>query len=90
MLDAVPTTHGTGDLARAVVLPGLPPRVHAYFHDTDLVEPRRRALIVAALALLGRRRPATTLDAVAAGSRETAPLIAWGDVARGEATAPRA
>ena len=76
-LCAVPTSHGAGDLARALARPGLPPRVHAYFHDTDLVESRRRTLITAALALLGRRRPATTLDAVAAGVREDAPLVAW-------------
>ena len=37
-LCAVPTSHGAGDLARALARPGLPPRVHAYFHDTDLVE----------------------------------------------------
>ena len=80
-LCAVPTSHGAGDLARALARPGLPPRVHAYFHDTDLVESRRRTLITAALALLGRRRPATTLDDVAAGVREDAPLVAWSDVA---------
>ena len=82
-LDAVPTSHGAGDLARALVRRGLPPRIHAYFHDTDLVVPRRRALIVAALTLLGRRRPATTLDAVAAATLEDAPLVRWSDVARG-------
>ena len=57
-LAAVPTTHGAGDLARALVRPGLPPRVHAYFHDTDLVDRRRRALIVAGLTLLARRTAA--------------------------------
>jgi hypothetical protein len=89
-LCAVPTTHGAGDLARALFGPGLPSRVHAYFHDTDLVEPRRRALIVAALTLLGRRRPAASLDAVVAGTREDAPLVAWDTVARGGAADPRA
>jgi len=82
-LCAVPTSHGTGELARALARPGFPPRVHAYFHDTDLVEPRRRMLITGALALLGRRRPVTTLDVVAAGVREDAPLVAWSDVAHG-------
>jgi hypothetical protein len=85
-LRAVPTSHGAGDLMRALARPGLPLRVHAYFHDTDLVESRRRTLITAALALLGRRRPATTLDAVAAGVGEDAPLVAWSDVARGAST----
>ena len=84
VLCAVPTTHGAGDLARALVRPGLPDRVHAYFHDTDLVEQRRRALIVGSLTVLGRRRPATTLDEVAAGACAVAPLVAWSDVARGE------
>jgi len=86
-LAAVPTTHGAGDLARALVRPGLPARVHAYFHDTDLVDRRRRALIVLGLQLLGRRRPSTDLDAVAAAVREHAPPVAWGRVARGEAAA---
>jgi hypothetical protein len=84
VLCAVPTTHGAGDLARALVRPRLPRRVHAYFHDTDLVAARRRTLIVAALTALGRRRPARTLDEVGAGARELAPLVDWSDVARGE------
>jgi hypothetical protein len=65
------------------VRPGLPPRVHAYFHDTDLVDRRRRAMIVAGLTRLGRRRPSACLDAVAASVR--GPERAWADVARGEA-----
>ena len=84
---AVPTSHGAGDLARAVARPGLAPRVHAYFHDTDLVRPRRRALIVAALTALGRRRPVADLDVVAPSVRDHGPLVAWADVARGEAAA---
>jgi hypothetical protein len=88
MLVAVPTTHGAGDLARALARPGLPSRVHAYFHDTDLVDRRRRTLIVAALALLGRRRPPITLDAVAAAVG--GPGQPWSDVARGEAAEARA
>jgi len=88
-LVAVPTTHGAGDLVRALVQPGLPPRVHAYFHDTDLVDRSRRTLIVSALALLGRRRPAFELDAVAASIRHAAPRVGWVDVARGEAADAR-
>lgn len=88
VLAAVPTTHGAGDLARALARPGLPPTVHAYFHDTDLVDRRRRALIVAALALLGRRRPPTDLDVVAAAVH--GPERPWADVARGEAADHRA
>jgi hypothetical protein len=53
----LPTTHSVGELARAVVGP-LPAYVHAYFHDYDLLDTRRRVALVAALRLLGlRRRP---------------------------------
>jgi hypothetical protein len=83
---AVPTTHGLGDLARGLARRALPPRVHAYFHDTDLVDRRRRSVIVAALALVGRQRPPTDLDAVATAVRRVAPTVAWADVARGGAT----
>jgi hypothetical protein len=83
-LAAVPTTHGVGDLLRATLRPGaLPDRVHAYFHDTDLLDPRRRRLIALALRLLARRRPRSDLDAVAA-SIASAPSLDWRDVARGE------
>ena len=51
---ALPTTHSLGQLARGVLLP-LPPYVHAYFHDYDLLDPTRRRALVVALALLGRR-----------------------------------
>ncbi len=91
MLCAVPTSHGGGDLAKALARPGLPPRVHAYFHDTDLVEPRRRILITAALTLLARRRPAATLDTIADAAREDARVVSWRDVGRGAGVAdPRA
>ena len=85
LLAAVPTTHGAGDLLRAVVRPGLSEQVHVYFHDTDLVDPRRRRLIALALRLLVRRRPGSDLDAVAA-TLASAPLRRWGDVARGAET----
>jgi hypothetical protein len=52
----LPTTHSLGQLARAVLGP-LPPYVHVYFHDYDLLDPWRRRALVAALSLLGRRRP---------------------------------
>jgi len=51
----LPTTHSLGQLARAVLGP-LPAYVHAYFHDYDLLDARRRAALVAALRLLGLRR----------------------------------
>jgi len=50
----LPTTHSLGALARAVWRP-LPRYVHAYFHDYDLLDTRRRYALVASLALLGRR-----------------------------------
>jgi hypothetical protein len=53
----LPTTHSLGQLARAVLRP-LPPYVHAYFHDYDLLDARRRAALVASLHILGKRRSA--------------------------------
>jgi hypothetical protein len=80
---ALPTTHSLGDLARALfrrrALPGI---VHAYFHDTDLVDRRRRALLGALLPLLARAAEATDLDALRGLVAATAPEIAWNDVAR--------
>ncbi len=51
----LPTTHSLGQLARAVLRP-LPAYVHTYFHDYDLLDPRRRLALVTALRVLGRRR----------------------------------
>jgi hypothetical protein len=52
---ALPTTHSLGQLACAVLGP-LPPYVHAYFHDYDLLDAMRRRALVVALTVLGRRR----------------------------------
>jgi hypothetical protein len=52
----LPTTHSVGALARAVV-GRLPRYVHAYFHDYDLLDPRRRLALRLSLEILGRRRP---------------------------------
>lgn len=51
----LPTTHSLGRLARTVWR-SLPPYVHAYCHDYDLVDARRRRAFVTALTVLGRRR----------------------------------
>jgi hypothetical protein len=51
----LPTTHSLGRLARAVLGP-LPAYVHAYFHDFDLLDARRRLALVTSLSVLGRRR----------------------------------
>jgi hypothetical protein len=50
----LPTTHSLGALVRAVLLP-LPRYLHAYFHDYDLLDVRRRYALSVALAVLGRR-----------------------------------
>jgi len=51
----LPATHSLGRLVRGVAGP-LPRFVHAYFHDTDLLVPRRRLALAAALRVLGVRR----------------------------------
>ena len=81
MLRTIPTTHSLGDLARALVRRRLPQVVHVYFHDTDLLDSRRRAVLRVALPLLARRARATDLDALAAHAFSTAPRRAWADVA---------
>jgi hypothetical protein len=51
----LPTTHSLGMLARAL-LRGLGERyVHVYFHDTDLLDARRAAVLRLCLAALGQR-----------------------------------
>jgi hypothetical protein len=80
---ALPTTHSLGDLARALLrrrtLPGV---IHAYFHDTDLLDRRRRALLGALLPLLARVAEPTNLDALRGMLAAEAPEIGWDDVAR--------
>ncbi len=55
-LAEVPATHSLGMLARAVIGP-LPPVVHAYFHDTDLLDRKRGVALELALRALRFRRP---------------------------------
>jgi hypothetical protein len=76
---SLPTTHSLGDLARSVVR-GLSPYVHVYFHDTDLLDRRRRLLLQIVLTALARRAEPTDLDAYAAALPEEVPEIAWNDV----------
>jgi hypothetical protein len=63
----LPTTHSLGMLVRAALRPGTlaEPVVHAYFHDTDLLDGRRRTALELGLRLLGRRRRPSDLTAVA-------------------------
>jgi len=58
----LPTTRSVGQLARGVLGRLDEPVVHAYFHDYDLLDARRRVALVWALRLLARRREPTDLD----------------------------
>jgi hypothetical protein len=80
-LATLPTTHSVGDLARALRRRSLPGYVHAYFHDTDLLNARRAALLRILMAVLARRTQALDL-AAAAFARRDAPEHAWADVER--------
>ena len=65
----LPTTHSIGMLARSALARDLPEGVHAYFHDTDLLDRRRVAALRAGLAVLGRRRAPTDLGELQRGLR---------------------
>jgi hypothetical protein len=81
-LGVIPTTHSLGDLARALARRRLPPLVHVYFHDTDLLDRRRNALLRVMLPLLARRAHVTDLDTLATHAFAEAPRVTWADVAR--------
>jgi hypothetical protein len=81
-LRAIPTTHSLGDLARALRRRKLPALVHVYFHDTDLLETRRRAMLDLTLRMLSRRADVTDLDTLAAQALADAPRVTWADVER--------
>lgn len=82
-LDAIPTTHSMGDLGRALVRRrSLPAIVHVYFHDTDLLDLRRRTTIRVLLPLLARRTESTDLNALAAAVLPLAPEKLWSDIER--------
>ena len=80
-LTAIPTTHSLGDLARDLVSRSLPRVVHVYFHDTDLLERRRRVLVHLLLRALARRRQPSDLDVLAAEAAG-ARAVAWAEIAR--------
>jgi hypothetical protein len=81
-LGVIPTTHSLGELARALTGRALPQLVHVYFHDTDLLDRRRRTLLRVTLPLLARRASVTDLDTLATHALTAAPRVAWDDVAR--------
>ena len=79
---SIPTTHSLGELARAFARPrSLSPAIHVYFHDTDLLSRKRRALLAMLLPALSRLSSRTDLDALAVSLEDT-PEIPWADVAR--------
>jgi len=65
----LPTTHSIGMLARGVWGPFRRQVVHAYFHDTDLLDRRRAAALRVGLAFLGLKRTATDLRELQRGLR---------------------
>jgi hypothetical protein len=75
----LPSTHSIGAAVRASVQPLRLPVVHVYFHDTDLLDARRRFALRAALEVLRRRCTPADLDTLAA---EVAPEIAIATLAR--------
>jgi len=83
LLRAIPTTHSLGDLGRALLRRRpLPAVVHVYFHDTDLLNGRRSAMIRGLFPLLAHRAQATDLDALGRQVLEDSPRVSWNDVAR--------
>jgi hypothetical protein len=65
----VPTTHSIGMLARGLLGPFRRQIVHAYFHDTDLLDFRRAAALGVGLRFLGLKRTVTDLDELQRGLR---------------------
>jgi hypothetical protein len=65
----IPTTHSIGMLARGVLGPYRRQVVHAYFHDTDLLDRRRASALRVGLAFLGLKRTATDLRELQRGLR---------------------
>jgi hypothetical protein len=66
----LPSTHSLGMAVRATLGP-LPRYVHVYFHDTDLLDARRRLALGIALAVLGRRLRPARLDDLTAETEVT-------------------
>jgi hypothetical protein len=60
----IPTTHSIGMLARGLWGPFRRPIVHAYFHDTDLLDRSRRAALSLALTFLNLKRSPADLSAL--------------------------
>src|SRR4051812_13666311 len=67
----LPTTHSIGMLARGLLGPFRREVVHAYFHDTDLLDRRRAVALRVGLTFLGMTRRATDLRELQLGLRPT-------------------
>ncbi|MGZ4302988.1 MAG: hypothetical protein ACXVR9_15680 [Gaiellaceae bacterium] len=66
----LPTTHSIGMLVRGIFARSSPEQVvHAYFHDTDLLDLRRAAALRVGLGVLGRRRTPSDLGDLQRGLR---------------------
>jgi hypothetical protein len=65
----VPTTHSIGMLARGLLGPFRRQVVHAYFHDTDLLDRRRSAALRIGLGFLGLKRTPSDLGELQRGLR---------------------
>jgi hypothetical protein len=64
----LPTTHSIGMLARSLFARSSAEQVvHAYFHDTDLLDLRRSAALRVGLGVLGRRRTPSDLGELQRG-----------------------
>jgi hypothetical protein len=75
--------------ARAAWRPSLGSNVvHVYFHDTDLLSAGRRSALAAALRVLGRRRRAVDLDALAHAAADVAPELPFDQVWEGRNAPP--
>lgn len=72
----LPATHSLGMLARGLfTLHGF---VHVYFHDWELLDPKRAAAMQVLLRLLGRRREPLTIAELVERSAD-APEVSWPD-----------
>jgi hypothetical protein len=65
----LPTTHSIGMLVRGLAGPFRRQIVHAYFHDSDLLDARRRAALRIGLVFLALKRTQSDLEELQAGLR---------------------
>jgi hypothetical protein len=80
----LPTTHSIGMLTRGVLKLRLAgPVVHAYFHDTDLADRRRRAALQLALCVLAARCRVIDLERLRRRAADAdLPVVPFADVAQ--------